>query len=93
MSLPYTRAIVDAIHDGSLAQAPTETDPVFGFAVPTECPNVPSEILLPRNTWSDPNAYDEAREKLAKRFADNFKKYEEGASAEIRNAGPALQTA
>ncbi|MDX1531588.1 MAG: phosphoenolpyruvate carboxykinase (ATP), partial [Rhodothermales bacterium] len=53
MPLKYTRAIIDAIHDGSLADAPTETDPVFGFEVPTACPNVPDEILQPRNTWSD----------------------------------------
>jgi phosphoenolpyruvate carboxykinase (ATP) len=90
MSLKYTRAIIDAIHDGSLADAPTETDPVFGFEVPTECPNVPDEILRPRDTWSDPDAYDAARTKLAKRFADNFKKFEEGASEEIKQAGPAV---
>jgi phosphoenolpyruvate carboxykinase (ATP) len=88
MSLKYTRAIIDAIHDGSLADAPTETDPVFGFEVPTACPGVPDEILQPRNTWNDPDAYDRAREKLAKRFADNFKKFEEGASEEIKQAGP-----
>jgi len=90
MSLKYTRAIIDAIHDGSLADAPTETDPVFGFEVPTKCPNVPDEILRPRDTWSDPDAYDAARNKLAKRFADNFKKFEEGASEEIKQAGPAV---
>jgi phosphoenolpyruvate carboxykinase (ATP) len=93
MPLKYTRAIIDAIHDGSLADAPTETDSVFGFEVPTECPNVPGEILQPRNTWSDPDAYDAARTKLAKRFADNFKKFEEGASEEIKQAGPAVPEA
>jgi phosphoenolpyruvate carboxykinase (ATP) len=91
MSLKVTRAIIDAIHDGSLADVPTETDPVFGFEVPTECPGVPDEILQPRNTWDDPAAYDEAREKLAKRFAENFKKFEEGASEEIKQAGPSVQ--
>ena len=90
MSLTYTRAIIDAIHDGSLARAPTETDPIFGFAVPTECPNVPDEILQPRNTWSDPDAYDAARIRLARRFADNFEKFEEGTSDEIRRAGPTV---
>ncbi|MEM1041486.1 MAG: phosphoenolpyruvate carboxykinase (ATP) [Bacteroidota bacterium] len=92
MSLTYTRAIIDAIHDGSLAEAPTETDPVFGFAVPTACPNVPSEILQPRNTWADPDAYDAARNKLAQRFADNFKKFEDGASPAIKQAGPKVPT-
>ncbi|NNF59299.1 MAG: phosphoenolpyruvate carboxykinase (ATP) [Rhodothermaceae bacterium] len=90
MSLKYTRAIIDAIHDGSLANAPTETDPVFGFEIPTACPNVPDEILQPRNTWDDSEAYDEQRNKLAQRFAENFKKYEEGASEAIKEAGPTV---
>ena len=88
MSLKVTRAIIDAIHNGTLADAPTETDPVFGFEVPTACPNVPSEILRPRNTWSDPEAYDAQRNKLARRFAENFKKFEDGTSEEIKQAGP-----
>ena len=92
MSLKYTRAIIDAIHDGSLAQAPTETDPVFGFEIPTACPGVPDEILQPRNTWADPDAYDAQRDKLARRFAENFKKFEDGASEEIKQAGPNAAT-
>ncbi len=90
MSLKHTRAIIDAIHDGSLAKANTATDSVFGFQVPTECPNVPSEILTPRNTWADKAAYDTTQKKLAKFFADNFKKYESQASEAIRSAGPKL---
>ncbi|MEM8995587.1 MAG: phosphoenolpyruvate carboxykinase (ATP) [Acidobacteriota bacterium] len=90
MSLKYTRAIIDAIHDGSLTGAPTEVDPVFGFEVPTECPEVPDELLLPRNTWPDPDAYDRQREKLAGLFAENFKSFAEGSSESVRKAGPAL---
>jgi phosphoenolpyruvate carboxykinase (ATP) len=90
MSLKHTRAIIDAIHDGSLSKANTAADPVFGFQVPTECPNVPSEILTPRNTWADKAAYDTTQKKLAKFFADNFKKYESQASEAIRSAGPKL---
>ncbi|MDQ3037235.1 MAG: phosphoenolpyruvate carboxykinase (ATP) [Myxococcota bacterium] len=90
MSLKHTRAIIDAIHDGSLASAPTMEDPVFGFAVPTECNGVPSEILTPRKTWKDGGAYDETAKKLAKFFVDNFKKYESQASDAIRAAGPKL---
>ncbi|MEM6454883.1 MAG: phosphoenolpyruvate carboxykinase (ATP), partial [Acidobacteriota bacterium] len=90
MRLRHTRAIIDAIHDGALTQAATETDPVFGFAVPTACPNVPSEILQPRNTWSDPAAYDAQRNKLAQRFADNFANFAEGAGEAVRAAGPVL---
>jgi phosphoenolpyruvate carboxykinase (ATP) len=88
MPLPHTRSIIDAIHDGSLAAAPTQTDPTFGFEVPTECPEVPSEILIPRNTWDDKEAYDEQAKKLAGLFADHFEKYEDAASDEIAAAGP-----
>ena len=90
MSLRHTRAILDAIHDGSLAKAPTTKDEIFGFEVPKECKNVPAEILAPRGTWSDKAAYDATERKLAKFFVDNFKKYEAGASETIRSAGPRL---
>jgi len=90
MSLKYTRSIIDAIHSGELRSAPTEADPVFGFEVPKTCPNVPPAMMLPRNTWNDKDAYDAVQKKLGKHFIDNFKKYESGASAEIRNAGPKL---
>lgn len=91
MNLPHTRAIIDAIHNGSLEQAPTQTDPIFGFAVPTECPGVPSEILIPRNTWQDGEAYDRTAHKLAGLFAENFKKYRDNCSAEIIEAGPSTE--
>ena len=88
MDLPHTRAIIDAIHSGELRDAPTEIDPVFGFEVPTRAPEVPEEIMIPRNTWDDPAAYDAQRNKLAKLFVDNFEKYAEGSSQQIRDAGP-----
>jgi phosphoenolpyruvate carboxykinase (ATP) len=88
MKLSYTRAIVDAIHAGSLMSAPTTVDPVFGFEVVTECPNVPTEILLPRNTWADKASYDATAQKLAKLFTDNFKTYEAAASPELKAASP-----
>jgi phosphoenolpyruvate carboxykinase (ATP) len=90
MPLTHTRSIIDAIHDGSLAAAPTETDDVFGFEVPTECPNVPSDMLLPRNTWDDKAAYDQTADKLARLFNEHFEKYRELASQEIVEAGPAV---
>ena len=65
MKLKLTRAIIDAIHSGELAKAKTEQDPVFGFAVPTACPGVPAEILIPRNTWADKASYDATAKKLA----------------------------
>jgi phosphoenolpyruvate carboxykinase (ATP) len=90
IKLKYTRAIIDAIHSGALLDAPTQVDPVFGLAVPTACPEVPSEMLLPRNTWADKAAYDEKAKKVAQLFRDNFKKYEAQASPEVRGGGPKL---
>ncbi len=88
MKLAYTRAIVDAIHGGVLDDAPTTEDPVFGFQVPTQCPGVPAELLVPRNTWSDGNAFDAAAAKLANIFRENFQQYSDVASEAIRAAGP-----
>ena len=87
-SLKYTRAIVDAIHQGSLRDVDTVVDPVFGFAVPKSCPGVPSEVLQPRGTWKDGGAYDEMASKLAARFKENFAKYADGVSEQVRKAGP-----
>jgi len=89
ISLPHTRAIVDAIHSGAAANAPTRTDPVFGFDVVTETPGVPSEILIPRNTWADPSAYDATADRLAGRFKANFETYADSCGPEVKAAGPA----
>jgi phosphoenolpyruvate carboxykinase (ATP) len=61
---------------------------VFRVAVPTEVPGVPSQVLVPRDTWSDPAAYDTAARKIAHMFHANFAAYEDGVSKEIREAGP-----
>jgi phosphoenolpyruvate carboxykinase (ATP) len=88
MKLKLTRAIINAIHSGELAQTEMKKDPVFGFAVPVACPDVPSDILTPRNTWANKSSYDETAKKLANLFAENFKKYADGASPEVKAAGP-----
>jgi phosphoenolpyruvate carboxykinase (ATP) len=88
MKLKLTRAIITAIHSGELARADTVRDPVFGFDVPTSCPGVPSEILIPRNTWNDTASYDATARKLAGLFGNNFSKYADGASPEVAAAGP-----
>ena len=90
MSIKHTRAIIDAIHDGSLAKASTTEDPIFGLAIPTRCANVPDEVLIPKNTWKDPAKYDQTAKKLAGLFHENFKKYADQASREILSAGPRL---
>jgi len=88
ISLKNTRAIIDAIHSGALAQAETERDPVFGFNVVTGCPGVPRETLLPREAWYDKAAYETTARKLAGLFRENFCAYESGVSEEIKTAGP-----
>src|SRR5262249_38377362 len=88
MKLGYTRAILDAIHAGQLAAAPTMTDPVFGFEIVTSCPNVPREILIPRQTWGDPEAYDATLKKLAGLFQANFAHFADIAGPEVVAAGP-----
>jgi phosphoenolpyruvate carboxykinase (ATP) len=90
MSIAHTRAIIDAIHSGALASAKTTEDPLFGLAIPTEVPHVPSEVLIPRNTWADKAAFDNTAKKLASLFKENFKQYESQASEAIRGAGPRL---
>jgi phosphoenolpyruvate carboxykinase (ATP) len=89
ISLKNTRAIIEAIHSGALAKAKTQRDPIFGFDVVTECPNVPKGILVPRDAWADKTAYDAASKKLAGLFQENFKTYESGVSPEIKAAAPA----
>jgi phosphoenolpyruvate carboxykinase (ATP) len=91
MKLSLTRKIIDAIHSGELAKAPTQKDPIFGFDVVVACPDVPAEVLIPKNTWKDKAAYDAAANKLATLFTNNFKTYAEGVSAEVKAAGPAAK--
>jgi phosphoenolpyruvate carboxykinase (ATP) len=88
IKLSYSRAIIDAIHSGALAGAPTKADPVFGFDVVIDCPGVPGEILWPRDTWPDKEAYDATTRKLAGLFRKNFQQYESAAGEELRDAGP-----
>ncbi|HJQ34775.1 MAG TPA: phosphoenolpyruvate carboxykinase (ATP), partial [Pyrinomonadaceae bacterium] len=88
MKIKYTRAMIRAILNGSLAQVETRPDPVFGVHVPVSCPDVPAEVLQPRGTWGDPARYDEKARELARRFNENFKKYEAGVSTEVRAAAP-----
>eukprot|EP00898_Chlorokybus_atmophyticus_P009214 jgi/Chlat1/9294/Chrsp99S08501 len=88
MKLGYTRAIVNAIHAGLLDDVETVIDPVFGVEVPTSCPGVPSEVLIPRNAWKDKSEYQLTATKLARLFIENFQQFAEGASSAVRAAGP-----
>jgi phosphoenolpyruvate carboxykinase (ATP) len=88
MKLGYTRSMITAALEGKLDQVEMDTHPVFGMAFPKECPNVPAEVLNPRNTWADKNAYDEKAKFLAGLFTRNFEKYADGVSEEIISAAP-----
>ena len=88
MEIRYTRALLNAALDGTLSQAEYNEDPIFGVRVPTSCSGVPEEILDPRNTWADKEAYDQKAESLAQLFAENFKQFEDQAPSEVKAAGP-----
>jgi phosphoenolpyruvate carboxykinase (ATP) len=88
MKLSFTRRMITAALNGELDQVGYDKHPVFGVAMPTTCPDVPAEILNPRNTWSDKEAYDQKANHLAELFVKNFKQYEDGVDAEIIAAAP-----
>ena len=87
MKLSYTRAMITAALTGELENAGFVTDPTFGVQVPTAITGVPSELLIPENTWEDKAAYHESCRKLARSFAENFKKYTH-MSPDVVAAGP-----
>ncbi|MBS1718729.1 MAG: phosphoenolpyruvate carboxykinase (ATP) [Armatimonadetes bacterium] len=74
MKLAYTRAMIQAAFNGQLDNVTFVTDPVFGLSIPTECPNVPSEVLTPRSTWADKGAYDAEAGKLKAMFDEQYRK-------------------
>lgn len=88
IKLKYTRAIIDAIHSGAFEGVETATEPHFGLAIPSSCPQVPTEVLTPRNTWEDKAAYDQTMEKLVKLFNENWKDFEAKVNAEINAVAP-----
>lgn len=88
IKLRYTRAMISAALEGSLASVAFEKDPIFGFEVPQTCPNVPADMLQPRNTWSKPSDYDRQASKLAESFIGNFRIFEADADPEILQGGP-----
>ena len=90
IKLKYTRAIIDAIHSGELNNVRTVEEPIFGMQVPVEVRGLPTEVLMPRNTWKSKEAYDGTAARLADLFETNFARFESGANEEVRRAGPKL---
>lgn len=87
INIKYTRAMVTAALSGKLDIVKYHHDEIFNLEVPTSCPDVPSEILNPRNTWIEKDAYDLSAKKLAQMFVENFRKFGD-TPKEIRDAGP-----
>lgn len=90
MDIKATRAIIDAIHSGELEKAPTKKMDLFGLAVPQTCTGVSSNVLNPREAWSDKADYDRTAKVLADLFIKNFEKYADKASDAIKKAGPKI---
>lgn len=88
MAIAHSRGIVRAVLKGALAEVPTEQDPVFGLQIPTSCPGVPTEILNPRHTWDDGNAYDAKARGLAAAFDENFRQFAGNVSPAVRDSAP-----
>jgi len=88
ISIRYTRALLNAALNGRLDDVKYMQDPVFGFEVPTECPDVPSEVLDPSSSWSDKKEYDRRYKDLAMRFQQNFAKFEDQTPREVVEVGP-----
>jgi phosphoenolpyruvate carboxykinase (ATP) len=90
ISIHYTRALLDAALSGDLENVEFDIDPIFGFRVPRECPNVPSKVLDPSSSWADKGEYMKKYRSLAARFIDNFKKFADDCSKEVINSGPKI---
>lgn len=90
MKISYTRKMVNELLGGSLKNVSYEIDPVFGLHIPKKCPGIPDDVLNPRKTWKDPEAYDQQAKKLASMFRENFKQFADGVPLNVLSAGPKL---
>ena len=88
MKLAFTRKMVSAALNGELDDVETFTEPYFGLAIPKEIAGVPSEVLNPRDTWEDKEAYDKQATRLVGMFIENFKQFEDGVPQAVIDAGP-----
>ena len=88
MKIKYTRAMLNAALDGDLDNVEYVVDERFGFEVPKTCPGVPSEVLIPKQTWEDESVYSATADKLASMFNENFERYAAGVSDEVNSAAP-----
>ncbi|MCH7942159.1 MAG: phosphoenolpyruvate carboxykinase [Proteobacteria bacterium] len=90
MKIEYTRALLRAALDGSLAGVEVALDPCFGLSVPQACSGVPAEVLNPRDTWADKAAYDRTARDLVGRFHANFTTFDPYVTEAVKAAAPAM---
>jgi phosphoenolpyruvate carboxykinase (ATP) len=88
MKLAHTRRMVDAAITGELEEVELETEPFFGLHIPAHIEGVPDDVLQPRDTWADPETYDQAAKKLAGMFRENFEQFSDDVDAKVAAAGP-----
>ncbi|MBZ5556809.1 MAG: phosphoenolpyruvate carboxykinase [Acidobacteriia bacterium] len=88
MKIAHTRAMIRAAVSGTLDAVAYEKDPIFNLDIPRSCPEVPAGVLTPRSTWANGADYDRQARQLARMFAENFKAFEGGVTAEVLAAGP-----
>ena len=90
ISIKYTRALLSAALNGKLDKVRYKTDPIFGSEVPTQCPDVPDDVLDPAGSWPDKKEYDKRYRDLAAQFIENFKRFEDHTPREVIEAGPKI---
>jgi phosphoenolpyruvate carboxykinase (ATP) len=88
MPIQATRVLLGAALSGELNDVEYRVDPIFGFEVPVRVPDVEGDILDPRSTWRDPDAYDRKARELARMFRENFEQFAADAGEAITSAGP-----
>jgi len=88
MAIPHTRTMIRAALAGSIVESSLAADPIFGLKTPRAVPGVPSEVLDPRATWSNPADYDAQARRLAMMFRENFARYQDQVEDEVKAAAP-----
>ena len=88
ISIHHTRNLLNATLEGKLNDVKFRKDKLFGFEVPTVCPDVPDDILEPSNSWGEKDEYWKKYDALAARFIENFKLFKSGCSQTVIDAGP-----
>ena len=88
IKIQWTRTLLNSAISGQLDNTEYTVDPLFGFSIPQSCPDIPTEILNPRNTWDNTEDYDHQAQELANMFNENFKKFIKDTAEPICSAGP-----